>query len=97
MLKSCVLNFKMNWDESLPLCEFAYNNSYHSSIGMAPFEDLYGRKCRTPLCWEGVRMRSFHGPSVVGESNKKVRQIRERLKNAKSRQKSYADDKRRDL
>ena len=62
LLRACVLDFKENWDESFPLCEFAYNNSYHSSIGMSPFEALYGRRCRTLACWEeGVR--SFHGPS----------------------------------
>jgi len=50
MLRACVLDFKTQWDETLPLCEFAYNNSYHSSIGMAPFEALYGRRCRTLVC-----------------------------------------------
>ena len=51
MLRSCVIDFGGSWDSHLPLVEFAYNNSYHSSIGMAPFEALYGRKCRTPVCW----------------------------------------------
>ncbi|MGK4277314.1 hypothetical protein, partial [Escherichia coli] len=51
LLKSCILEFSGNWDVHLPLVEFSYNNSYHSTIKMAPFEALYGRKCATPLCW----------------------------------------------
>ena len=97
MLRACVLDFKVQWDEYLPLCEFAYNNSYHSSIGMAPFEALYGRRCRTPVCWEEVGVRSFHGPTIVGETSDKIKLIQERLKVARSRQKSYADTRRRDL
>ena len=54
MLRMCVLDFKGSWDQYLPLVEFAYNNSYHSSIGMAPYEALYGRRCRSPLCWTEV-------------------------------------------
>ncbi|KAJ8644678.1 hypothetical protein MRB53_006426 [Persea americana] len=97
MLRACVLDFKTQWDETLPLCEFTYNNSYHSSIGMAPFEALYGRRCRTPVCWEEVGIRSFHGPTMVSETSDKVKLIQERLKVARSRQKSYADSHRRDL
>ncbi|XXG73021.1 hypothetical protein AAC387_Pa07g2003 [Persea americana] len=97
MLRACVLDFKTQWDESLPLCEFAYNNSYHLSIGMAPFEALYGRRCRTPMCWEEVGERNFHGPTLIGETNEKVKLIHERLKVARSRQKSYADVRRKDL
>jgi len=51
LLRTCVLDHLGSWDEILPLVEFTYNNSYQASIGMAPFEALYGRKCRTPLCW----------------------------------------------
>ena len=97
MLRACVLDFGKDWQKSLPLCEFAYNNSYHSSIGMAPFEALYGRRCRTPICWEEIGVRSFHGPSIVSDTSEKVKQIHDRLKIARSRQKSYADPKRRDL
>lgn len=50
MLRACVIDFSRSWEEHLPLVEFAYNNSYHSSIGMAPYEAFYERKCRTPLC-----------------------------------------------
>ena len=91
MLRACVLDFKTQWDESLPLYEFAYNNSYHSSIGMVPFEALYGRRCRTPVCWEEIGECSFHGPTLIGETNEKVKLIHECLKVARSRRKSYAD------
>ena len=64
---------------------------------MAPFEALYGRRCRTPVCWEEVGVRSFHGPTIVGETSDKIKLIQERLKVARSRQKSYADTRRRDL
>jgi len=54
MLRACTLDFKSAWDEQLALIEFFYNNSYHASIGMALYEALYGRKCRTPLCWQKI-------------------------------------------
>src|SRR3954469_6870527 len=54
MLRACALDYGESWDESLPYAEFSYNNSHQSSIGMAPFELLYGRKCTTPLLWNGV-------------------------------------------
>ena len=91
------MDFKENWDESLPLCEFAYNNNYHSSIGMAPFKALYGQRCRTPACWEEVGVRSFHGPSEIADSNKKVRIVQMRMKESRDRQKCYADKRRRPL
>ena len=97
ILRACVLDFKTQWDKSLLLCEFAYNNSYHSSIGMAPFEALYRRRCKTPVCWKEVRERSFQGPTLIGETNEKVKLIHERLKVARSQQKSYADVRRKDL
>ena len=55
MLRACVIEFKGSWNTHLSLMEFAYNNSYQSSIGMAPFEALYGWKCRTPVCWDERR------------------------------------------
>ncbi|WMV58865.1 hypothetical protein MTR67_052250 [Solanum verrucosum] len=97
MLRACVIDFKGNWNGHLPLIEFAYNNSYHSSIAMAPFEALYGRRCRSPVCWFKVGEFSVLGPEVVYEAIKKVRFIRDRLKIAQSRQKSYADNRKRDL
>ncbi|KAJ0870205.1 putative ribonuclease H-like superfamily [Helianthus annuus] len=54
MLRACVIDFGGNWDSHLPLIEFSYNNSYHSSIEVAPFQALYGRKCRTPVCWAEI-------------------------------------------
>jgi hypothetical protein len=97
MLRACVLEFRGNWDEHLPLMEFAYNNSYHTSIDMAPYEALYGRTCRTPICWSEVGERRLIGPEIVDMTTEKVKIIRQRLKTAQSRQKSYADKLRRDL
>ncbi|KAH0746323.1 hypothetical protein KY285_007980 [Solanum tuberosum] len=97
MLRACVLELKGSWDDHLPLIEFAYNNSYHSSIGMAPFEALYGRRCRSPVGWFEVGEVALLGPDLVMEALEKVRMIRERLKMAQSRQKSYADVRRRAL
>ena len=54
MLRMCVIDLGGNWDDHLPLVEFSYNNNYHSSIEMAPYEALYGRKCRSPLCWDEI-------------------------------------------
>jgi hypothetical protein len=97
MLRACAMDMKGNWDDHLPLIEFAYNNNYHSSIHMAPYEALYGRKCRSPICWEEVGERKLLGPELVQMTTKKIKLIRERLKAAQSRQKSYADKRRRDL
>ena len=77
--------------------EFAYNNSYQASIGMAPYEALYGRKCRTPVCWDEVGERKLVGPEIVQMTCDKVKVIRERLKISQDRQKSYANNRRRDL
>ena len=68
----CVLEDKGSWDKYLPLVEFAYNNSFHSSIGMAPYEALYGRKCRSPLCWYEVGERNLLGPELVQETTEKI-------------------------
>ena len=65
MLRACVMEFKGSWDTHLALMEFAYNNSYQDSIEMAPFEALYGRKCRTPLCWDEVGEIRLVGPELV--------------------------------
>jgi hypothetical protein len=97
MLRSCALNYSDTWDEWLPLAEFSYNNSYQESIKMAPFEALYGRRCRTPLNWSEPRERWFFGVDLVKETEEKVRQIQNNLKVAQSRQKSYADKRRRPL
>ena len=97
MLRACVLDWKGSWVKYLPLAEFAYNNSYHSSIGMAPYEALYGRPCRTPLCWTEVGERREIEPAMVQETVEQVEMLKMRLKEAHDRQKSYADKRRRDL
>src|SRR3954465_5515557 len=97
MLRACALDYGSSWDDNLPYAEFSYNSSYQASIKMAPFEVLYGRKCRTLLLWNGVGERSLFGPDLIKDAEEKVRQIQGRLKVAQSRQKSYADSKRRDV
>ncbi|KAL6538163.1 hypothetical protein OROGR_012151 [Orobanche gracilis] len=97
LLRACVLEQGGSWDTYLPLIEFTYNNSYHSSIGMAPFEALYGRRCRTPLCWHESGERVVLGPEIVRETTEKVKLVREKMKAAQSRQKSYHDKRRKDL
>ncbi|CAJ2638263.1 unnamed protein product [Trifolium pratense] len=97
LLRACVLEQNVNWDSCLPLVEFTYNNSYHSSIGMAPFEALYGRRCRTPLCWYETGEGAILGPEIVQETTEKIRMIREKMKVSQSRQKSYHDKRRKDI
>ncbi|GMJ13694.1 hypothetical protein HRI_005038500 [Hibiscus trionum] len=97
MLRACIIDFGKNWEKSLPLVEFSYNNSYQSSIQMAPFEALYGRKCRTPLCWSELGENKVLGPQLLRETEEKVQIIHSRLKQAFDRQKAYADLKRRDI
>ena len=83
-----------SWDSFLPLIEFTYNNSFHSSIGMAPYKALYGRRCRTPLCWVDPDESITLGPEVVQQTTEKVKLIQERMIAAQSRQKSYYDRRR---
>ncbi|KAK1423394.1 hypothetical protein QVD17_18696 [Tagetes erecta] len=97
MLRACSIDFGGSWDKYLPLAEFSYNNSYHSSIKMPPFEMLYGRKCRTPVCWGEVGQRELENKEVVEATNEKIDQIRAHLKAAQDRQKSYADKRRRPI
>ena len=92
-----MIDYKGSWDRHIPLVEFVYNNSFQSSIGMAPYEALYGRKCRTPLCWTDLSEKKVIGPYLIQETEEKVKMIRERLKVANDRQKSYADMKRKDI
>ncbi|GKC06595.1 putative reverse transcriptase domain-containing protein [Tanacetum coccineum] len=97
MLRACVIDFGGSWDVHLPLAEFSYNNSYHSSIRCAPFEALYGRKCRSPVLWAEIGEGSLIGPELVLETTDKVVLIKEKLKAARDRQKSYADKRRKPL
>ena len=106
-LRACVIDFEKSWDTNLPLIEFSYNNSYHTSIKAAPFEALYGRKCRSPLCWAEVgdtqlaKSRvpdsALTGPEIIRETTEKIIQIRERLKASRDRKKSYADKRQKPL
>ncbi|GJS23077.1 hypothetical protein Tco_0451709 [Tanacetum coccineum] len=97
MLRACVIDFGSSWDRHLPLVEFSYNNSYHASIKAAPFEALYGRKCRSPVCWSEVGDSQLTGPEMVRETTEKIVQIKNRLLTARSRQKSYADVRRKPM
>jgi hypothetical protein len=91
MLRACIIHFDKAWDKCLALAEFAYNNSYQASLKMAPFEALYGRRCRTPLNWSQVGERTLFDPKLVQEAEEKVGVIRENLRAAQMRQKSYHD------
>ncbi len=83
--------------ESLPYAEFSYNNSYQASLKMAPFEVLYGRKCRTPLNWSETGERPLFGPDIIQHAEEQVRIVREHLKTAQSRQKSNYDRHHKDM
>jgi hypothetical protein len=97
MLRACALQHGSSCDKSLPYAEFSYNNSYQASLKMSPYEALYGRKCRTPLFLDQTRGRHFFGPELIQEAEEQVRIIRENLRVAQTRQKSYADNRRRPL
>ena len=97
MLRGCVLDFPRSWDRYIPLMEFAYNNSYQSSIGMAPYEALYGRRCRTPMCWTELNEHKIIGPDLVKYIEEKVQIIQQKLKATSDRQMSYANLKRKDI
>ena len=94
MLRMCILDFGGGWEQYLPLVEFAYNNSYQFTIGMDPFEALYGRPCRSPTCWLEVGDNKLLGPKVIQDTSAMIEMIRSRIRVAQDRQKSYADDKR---
>ncbi|GKF42713.1 putative reverse transcriptase domain-containing protein, partial [Tanacetum coccineum] len=91
MLRASVIDFRSSWDRHLPLVEFSYNNSYHASIKTAPYEALYERKCRSPVCWSEVGDSQLTGPELIRDTTEKIVQIKNRLLIARSRQKSYAD------
>lgn len=97
MLRACVLHYGKDWDKCLSLAEFSYNNSYQSSLKMAPFEALYGRRCRTPLNWSQAGEREIFGPDLVLEAEEKVRVIKKNLEAAQARQKSYHDKRKKPL
>ncbi|GKB42718.1 putative reverse transcriptase domain-containing protein [Tanacetum coccineum] len=91
MLHACVLDFGKGWDRHLPLVEFLYNNSYHTSIKAAPFEVLYGHKCRSPIYWAEVGDSQLTGPEIIHETTEKIVQTKSRIQAARDCQKSYAN------
>jgi hypothetical protein len=97
MLRACALQYGRSWDKSLLYVEFFYNNSYQESLKMAPFEMLYGCRCRTLLFWNETGERKVFGPDILQEVEKQVHMVRENLRDAQSRQKSYANHRRREL
>ena len=96
-MRTCVLDNLGAWNDVLPLIEFTYNNSFNASIGMALYEALYGRKCRTPLCWYQDGKEVLVGPKLLEQSTVKVRSVRNRMQASQSRQKVYANRRRRPL
>ncbi|GJV68697.1 putative reverse transcriptase domain-containing protein, partial [Tanacetum coccineum] len=97
MLRACVINFGKGWVKHFPLAEFSYNNSYHASIKAAPYEALYGRKCRSPVCWAEVGEAQLTSPELIQETTEKIVLIKQRMQAAQDRQKSYADRKRKPM
>ncbi|GJW69341.1 putative reverse transcriptase domain-containing protein [Tanacetum coccineum] len=97
MLRACVIDFGNGWVKHLPLVEFSYNNSYHASIKAAPFEALYGQKCRSPVCWTEVGQVQLTGPKIVQETTEKIIQIKQRIQAARDQKKCYADLKRKPM
>ncbi|KAL4011015.1 hypothetical protein IC575_028057 [Cucumis melo] len=97
MLRACALEFSGSWDSHLHLMEFAYNNSFQATISMTPFEALYDKCCRSPICWGEVGEQRLMGPELVQSTNEVIQKIISRMQTAQSRQKSYADVRRKDL
>ncbi|GJS05060.1 putative reverse transcriptase domain-containing protein [Tanacetum coccineum] len=95
MLRACVLDFRKGWDKHLPLIEFSYNNSYHTSIKAAPFEALYRCKCRSPICWAEVGDSQLTGPEIIHETTKNIVQIKSRIQVARDVTKEATQDVRR--
>ncbi|WVZ63984.1 hypothetical protein U9M48_013570 [Paspalum notatum var. saurae] len=97
MLRACAIQYGTSWDKSLPYAEFSYNNRYQASLKKSPFEALYGRRCRTPLFWNQPGEKKVFGPDLIRDAEQQIKMVRENLRVAQSRQKSYADVRRKDL
>ena len=97
MLRACAIQYGTSWDKCLSYAEFSYNNSYQASLKKSPFDALYGRKCRTPLYWDQIGEKQLFGLDIIEDAEQMVQAVRENLRIAQSRQKSYVDGKRRDL
>nr|GFB77736.1 putative reverse transcriptase domain-containing protein [Tanacetum cinerariifolium] len=97
MLRAYAIDFGKGWEKHLPLVKFSYNNSYHASIKAAPFESLYGQKCRSPICWAEVGDTQLTGPEIIHEITEKIVKIRQHLQATRDRQRSYASVRRKPL
>ncbi|WVZ84452.1 hypothetical protein U9M48_031482 [Paspalum notatum var. saurae] len=97
MLRACAIQYGTGWDKCLPYAEFSYNNSYQASLKKSPFEALYGKRCRTPLFWNQTGEKLVFGPDIIQDAEQQLRIVQENLRVAQSRQRSYADVRRRDL
>nr|GEV57759.1 hypothetical protein [Tanacetum cinerariifolium] len=97
ILRACVIDFGKGWVKHFPLCEFLYNNSYHASIKAAPYEALYGQKCRSPVYWADVGEAQLTGPKLIQETTEKIVLIKQRIQAVQDRQKSYTDLKRKPM
>nr|GEX32064.1 retrotransposon protein, putative, Ty3-gypsy subclass [Tanacetum cinerariifolium] len=97
MLRACVIDFGKGWVKHFSLYEFSYNNCYHAGIKAAPYEELYGRKCRSPVCWAKVGEAQLTGPKLIQETTEKIILIKQRIQASQDRQKSYADLKRKPM
>ncbi|WVZ80963.1 hypothetical protein U9M48_028396 [Paspalum notatum var. saurae] len=97
MLRACAIQYGTSWDKSLPYAEFSYNNTYQASLKKSPFEALYGRRCRTPLFWNQTGEKQVFGPDLIRNAEQQIRMVCVNLRVAQSRQKSYANVRRRDL
>ena len=97
ILKACVIDFKGSLDNHLPLIEFSFDNTYHSSIFVAPFDAVYGRRCTSLVGWFEVGDSSLLGSEIIYKVFGKVRMISDRLKTSYNQHKSYTDNRRRDL
>ncbi|WVZ76881.1 LOW QUALITY PROTEIN: hypothetical protein U9M48_024803 [Paspalum notatum var. saurae] len=95
MLRVCAIQYGTSWDKCLPYAEFSYNNSYQASLKKSPFEALYGKRCRTPLFWNQTGEKQVFGPNIIQDAEQQLRI--ENLRVAQSRQRSYANVRRRDL
>ncbi|TYK11793.1 pol protein [Cucumis melo var. makuwa] len=97
MLRACALEFQDSRDSHLHLMEFSYNNCFQATIGMTPFEALYDKCCRSPICWDEVGEQRLMGLELVQSTNEAVQKIIARMQVAQSREKSYADVRRKNL
>ncbi|WVZ64210.1 LOW QUALITY PROTEIN: hypothetical protein U9M48_013770 [Paspalum notatum var. saurae] len=97
MLRGCAIQYGTSWDKCLPYAGFSYNNSYKASLKKSPFEALYSKRCRTPLFWNQTGEKQVFGPDIVQDAEQQLRIVQENLRVAQSRQRSYADVRRRDL